>query len=104
MDLNKYLKINDHIYVNAHPNCNGDFYFIMNNDNSILFKFLYNSIENGDKHQVHYWIKNYVIKYMKKKIIMDDIIPGKYQEVIRKINDSINNKFLSLQQLNYYKI
>lgn len=104
MDLNNYSKTNEYIYVNAHPNSNGDFHFIMNNDNSKLFKFLYNSIDNGNKHKVHYWIKNYVIEYMKKKIIMDDIEPGKHQEVMRKIYDSIKNKFLSLEQLNNYKL
>jgi hypothetical protein len=34
---------------------------------------------------MHYWIKNYVLNFMKKTIIMDKIVPGKNQEVIRKM-------------------
>lgn len=82
--LNNY-NLNDYIYVNAHENCNGDFHFIMNNNNSFFFKYLFDSIKLGNKHNMHYWIKNYIINYMKKELLMDNIIPGINQEVIRKI-------------------
>ena len=86
MILNEYESIFDNdIYVNAHSDCNGDFHFVMNNNNSYEFKYLYDSIKLGNACIMHYWIKNYVLNFMKKTIIMDKIVPGKNQEVIRKI-------------------
>lgn len=86
MILNEYENIfNNDIYVNAHSDCNGDFHFVMNNNNSYEFKYLYDSIKLGNACIMHYWIKNYVLNFMKKTIIMDKIVPGKNQEVIRKI-------------------
>jgi len=76
------------IYVNAHENSNGDFHFIMNNKNAGQFKYLYDSIQLGNRHKTHFWIKNYVEKYMKKKLYMDNIIPGVHQAVIRSIKDT----------------
>lgn len=102
--LNEYTDLNDYIYVNAHNDCNGDFHFIMNNEKSKSFKNLINSIELGNKHICHYWIKNYIINYMKSKIKVDNIIPGKHQEVIRKIWEfSISTKHLSMELFNSYK-
>ena len=75
------------IYVNAHDNSNGDFHFVMNNNNAKKFKYLYDSIKLGNQYQHHFWIKNYVEKYMKKKLYMDDIVPGVHQSVIRYITD-----------------
>lgn len=67
IDIEKY----DHekIYVNAHHNSNGDFHFIMNQKNAHQFKYLYNSIQLGNKHVEHFWIKRYVERYMKKNCI-----------------------------------
>ena len=94
--LDDYNLNQDNIYVNAHVNCNGDFHFIMNNNNSRYFKFLFNSIELSNKHIMHFWIKKFVTQILKKKLIMDKIIPGLHQEVIRKIQDfSIKKGFLS---------
>jgi len=91
----------DKIYVNAHHDSNGDFHFIMNQENARQFKYLYDSIRFGNKCSVHFWIKQYVEKYMKKKLYMDDIIPGVHQEVIRKIYDfSINKGYLSIDTFN----
>ena len=83
--LDKYILNKDNIYVNAHINCNGDFHFILNNNNSKLFKNLYYSPKNGNVPKEHYWIKNYIINYLKKNLIMDDIVPGRYQELINKL-------------------
>ena len=45
---------------------------------------------------MHYWIKNYITKICNKNLIMDKIIPGKNQEVIRKIYEfSIKKGYLS---------
>lgn len=76
----------------------------MNNENSYNFKYLYDSIYLGNKHIVHYWIKNYVIHYLKKELIMDNIIPGVNQEVLRKIYEfSINKGYLSNELFESYK-
>ena len=85
INIEKYDR--EKIYVNAHDNSNGDFHFIMNKENANQFKYLYDSIKIGNRHIQHYWIKHYVEKYMKKKLYMDDIIPGIHQEVIRKIDN-----------------
>lgn len=71
------------IFVNAHPDCNGDFHFVMSNFDSIKFKCLYDSPLLGNNYVMHHWIKNFVLNFMKKPIIMDDVIPGLHQDVAR---------------------
>jgi hypothetical protein len=101
--LSNYINLTDNLYVNGHSDSNGDFHFIMNDENSINFKYLYDSIKLNNKHQMHYWIKNYVINYMNKNLIMDDIIPGQHNEVLRKIFEcSINPGHLSIDLFNSY--
>jgi hypothetical protein len=96
-DINLIEYDKEKIYVNAHCDSNGDFHFIMNQNNATQFKYLYDSIKLGNHYIMHFWIKNYVINYMKQNIYMDNIIPGFHQEVIRKIYyDSINCGRLSL--------
>jgi hypothetical protein len=73
------------IYVNAHPNANGDFHFVMNQKNAVDFCGLYDSPKNGNFQQNHAWIKRYVYQFMKQKLEMDDIRPAIHQEVVRKI-------------------
>ena len=94
--LDNYRLTDNNIFVNAHLRCNGDFHFIMKNNNSFIFKELFDSVIKGNNHKVHYWIKNFILNFCKKKLIMDDIIPGRHQEVIRKINEfSIKRGYLS---------
>jgi hypothetical protein len=106
--LNNYTELkNDSIYVNRHTQISGDgtgdFHFVMNSDVSGLFKNLIDSIQEGNKHVMHHWIKNYIINYIKKPLLMDDIEPGKHQEVIRKIHEfSINIGHLTEEQLKSY--
>ena len=81
IDLNDYDLNDNNIYVNAHPDCGGDFHFIMNNKNSKVFKNLYGS----DKLPYpHVWIQKFV-KSIDKNLLMDKIVPGVDQEVIRKL-------------------
>jgi hypothetical protein len=104
INLNDYANLNDIIYVNAHHDCNGDFHFVMDNIKSNKFKNLIDSINFGNHYRMHFWIKNYVINYMKSSIKMDNIIPGVHQEAIRKIYDcSIRPKHLSMNEFNSYK-
>lgn len=94
--MDNYKLTENNIFVNGHPDCNGDFHFIMNNNNSVIFKELFDSALKGNNHGEHYWIKNFIVNFCKKKLTMDDIIPGKYQEVIRKIKKcSIEKSYLS---------
>ena len=81
-DINK-----DKIFVNGHRNKNGDFHFIMNSKISKIFKNLYDSRDLGNKGICHFWIKNYVINYMKKPLLEDEIVPGVHQEVARKLRE-----------------
>lgn len=103
MPLRRY-PINDNIItINAHYNFGGDFHFVMKNSLSSEFKNLYNAPEMGVEPRAHKWIKNYIIGKMKKKLKMDHIIPGKHQEVIRKIQEfSIKRGFLRLDVFNSY--
>ncbi len=101
MVLSEYTNLNDTVYVNAHWDCGGDFHFVMNNENAMLFKELYNSIKLGNTHRVHYWIKVYIQNYMKVKILMDSIQPGIHQEVYRKVEEySINPGYITREELN----
>jgi hypothetical protein len=104
INLDNYINLNENLYVDSHPYCNGEFHFIMNTENSKNFKYLYDSIKLGNKYRMHFWIKNYVIKYMKKNLLMDDIIPSVHLCNIRKIHIfSIKPGYLSIDMFNSYK-
>ena len=102
MDLKLYIdKINkDKIIVNGHENENGDFHFIMDSKNARVFKNLYNSRESGNKAKAHFWIKYYIINYMRKDILKDSIMPGIHQEVARKLKEySIKPNYIKVEKL-----
>ena len=103
--LDLYINFEETIYVNAGMDSNADFYFIMNNETSKEFKMLYDSIETYQNYVItHSWIKNFVVNCMKKHLKMDKILPGKYQECIRKIYEcSIIPGNITEEQLNSYK-
>ena len=94
----------DSVYVNAHPGGNGDFHFIMTQKIADMFMNLYYSVECGNPYVMHQWIQDYVVHFMKKRMIMDDIVPGVNQECIRKIVEfSIQPGHLSLAQFDSYR-
>jgi uncharacterized protein YfdQ (DUF2303 family) len=97
--LDDYNLNSNNIYVNAHSQCNGDFHFMMSNNNSIIFKDLFDSpLKNNNFHKIHHWIKKYITNICNKNLIIDKIIPGKHQETIRKIKEfSIKKGYLSQQ-------
>jgi len=104
MIIDKYIDLKKNIYVNAHENADGDFHFLMDSKNSNQFKYLYDSYESGNEPKPHSSIKNYVLNYMKLNLLVDNIIPGKHQEVIRKIYDfSIHTGYLTIETFNSYK-
>ena len=86
MIMDSYLP--DKIYVNAHPNSGGDFHFVMNLKNSYEFSQLYETTKTNNcvtDHPLHGKIKMYVEHYMNKHLVMDNIIPGVNQEVLRQL-------------------
>lgn len=89
-DINLKNYDSQKIYVNRFLDCQGDFHFIMNITNAKIFKNLYNSLDNGNCHETHFWIKNYVTKFMNRLLIEDEIVAGIDQEVLRKISTGIN--------------
>lgn len=101
MLLSKY-NMPDAIYTN-HGDGNGDSYFIMQNSVSKEFKYLYDSASKGNIVKVHSWIKNYIVNYMKKQVITDDIVAGVHHELIRKIYEySIHRGHLSIDNFLEY--
>jgi hypothetical protein len=100
--LMNYINLEKNIiYVNG--DTISDFHFIMNNEVSKSFKYLYNSVKLGNRHKTHYWIKNYIIHYMNKELVADNIFPARCQACIRKLmNASIIPGHLSLEIFNSY--
>lgn len=91
----------DNIYVNAFIEQRGDFHFVMSYDNAKEFKNLYDSLDKGNFHHTHSWIKNYVLHFMNKNLIEDDIRAGIDQEVLRKVSMGINTTINSAVLLQY---
>jgi len=85
MNLQNNNDLDNNIYVDGHSESNGEFYWIMNNIMANTFKNLFNSAELGNNPRAHYWVKNYVINYIKKNIVMDNIIPASHIETFSKI-------------------
>lgn len=92
------------IYVNGseNPDHIGDFHMIMNLDNARQFRHLYDSTVEGNPHQSHFWTRNYVVNFMKQSLLMDDIIAGWNQEVLRKINAVVKSGRIDIPQLETY--
>lgn len=82
MDLSSY-DISEGVFVNAHPNFGGHFHFVMSSHDASLFKGLYDSPLRGNPHRTHHWIRNFIERFMERPIFMDDIVPGRDQEIAR---------------------
>jgi len=92
INLNDYDK--NKIYVNAMPNGGGDFHFIMNMENSFEFSKIYDTTKTNNivtNTYIHGKIKMYVQHFMGKELFLDDIVPGRDQEVLRKLKIMIRN-------------
>lgn len=81
--LFKKYDVSSGVFVNSHDGFNGDFHFVMSSDDSKSFKGLYDSALKGNSHTRHQWIKNFIEAHMKSNILMDDIMPGRDQEIAR---------------------
>lgn len=82
MILSKYD--HDKIYVNAwNGSAQADFHFVMNYQNALFFKGLYDSAWNGNVPRIHIWIKHFINTFLKLHLYEDEIIAGVHQEVVR---------------------
>ena len=105
MNLSEYSP--DKLYVNGDEQGRvvGDFHFVMNYDNAIDFGIgIYNSISIENPPKDHKVIKGYVNNYTDHHLTMDSIIPGRNQEVIRKLMPMITGKKLSVSTLESFGI
>lgn len=75
----------DTVTINNFMEGNGDFHFIMNYEDADIFSNIYDYISEDLKPVPHMFFKDYILKYIKNPIRMDDICAGKDQEVIRKL-------------------
>ena len=80
--------VQNSMYVNSwNGSCRGDFHFVMSNNVSKEFKFLYDSVvAHKNVHQFHHWIHNYIVNIMKWTLKEDLIKPGVDQEHVRVIS------------------
>lgn len=94
------------INVNNYHDCIGDFHFIMNYENMLLFKNVYDNVQFLDC-RPHNIFKPYINNILKKNISMDSIRAGIDQEVIRKIKNinfilNIEEYGLTYQEIESY--
>lgn len=80
----------------------GDFHFFIPRIYADEFMKLFDSPFYGNYHDVHQWIRNYVLNYMKVQYGFDDVVAGIDQEVLRKIRlSSITYKQVSPYGLSF---
>lgn len=104
-DMNLKLYENDKIYVNAHPNAVGDFHFVMNLSNAYKFGKIYETTFYRNvvtDSYLHGKIKLYVTHFMNNTLHIDNIIPGKDQEVLRKLKNAIQCHKLDITKFYEY--
>ena len=72
--LSKYNSSN--IYCdNMHGGCAGEIHFIMNQSNAREFGKICESAADYNPPAVHFWIRNYVLKWMKRDFVPDNFLP-----------------------------
>jgi len=103
IDLQSYTNFNRTVYSNGVDG--GDFHFIMDNSTASMFKNLYRIIHSDNLGAIaHQTFKRIVAEKMNRRVVGDTIVPGRYQEVLRKINEcSIGPGYLTYEMLNSYK-
>jgi hypothetical protein len=86
MKLDKY-ELGKYIYVNGwNGSCRGDFHFVMSNNNSNKFKYLFDSVSAYNNIQeFHHWIWNYIVNILQVDVKEDELLAGVFQEHMRVI-------------------
>jgi len=86
MNLAEYL--DDFVYVNNYADLMGDFHWVFNPQRIELFSHLVDSIDSGNYHQQHYWIRDYFRRHCGNGYVQDNILAGKDEEVMRQVRYS----------------
>jgi len=92
-----------YFYTDGHQENQGDIHFVMNSMHANIFKDLYLSLDNGNYHELHAWIKRYILDYCKFNIRSDILKPGVHQEVLRQILEtSVAKGFITEERIKSY--
>jgi len=102
LDLESYDL--DTIYCNGYGNGQGDFHFVMSAQNAQRFYLIYDFLSADNPPFEHQFISNHVRNFLKTEIVCDNIQAGVFQEVVRKLRNSIDLKYLREEQLPDYNI
>jgi hypothetical protein len=86
IDIQRYNE--DAVYVNHYGDHMGDFHWCFTPEKRFLFKDLITSIDNGNYHQQHYWIRDFVRKFTEVSYKQDEIKAGVDEEVLRQVKYS----------------
>ena len=86
MNLVEYKE--DFVYVNNYADLMGDFHWVFKPGRINLFSDLVGSIESGNFHQQHYWIRDYFVSRCGETYLQDNILAGKDEEVMRQVKYS----------------
>jgi hypothetical protein len=86
MVLSDYRK--DAIYVNNYADFMGDFHWVFKPNKRHIFTGLIASIEKGNFHKLHYWIRDYIRDIFGETYIQDKIRAGQDEEVLRQVKYS----------------
>ena len=105
----KDMKMEDYdvsskIFVNNYDNGRGDFHFVMNQVNAINFGKMINHISSDLRPLQHEHIHRYIQTVLHINLVMDNIIAGRDQEIVRKLNHIVEAGIISEKQLNEYGI
>jgi hypothetical protein len=74
------------VYCNGYSGRMGDFRWVFSPDNRQMFLNLLASINLGNFHQIHVWIRNYFDSHGFSKTYVSDVIQaGRDEEVLRKV-------------------
>jgi hypothetical protein len=102
LDLSRYDI--DNIYCNNYGDGQGDFHFVMSSRNAEKFSLVYDYLCEDNPPIDHIYIPKYSEKSMGKKILCDNIEAGVHQEVVRKLQNSLDCGYLSAKDLFNYDI
>ena len=94
LKLNEYNKNN--VYCNSFQNMAGDFHFVFTPDKLGGFISIFDNINENNPPIPHEFIRNHLINNCRFNLLNDNIVAGKHQEVVRKLN-SLDNKNLFIE-------
>lgn len=86
LQLSRYWR--NAIYVNRYAKSMGDFRWVFRPEKRFVFSNLFDTIEGGNYHKLHHWIRDYIRDTSREKYIQDKVVAGKDEEVLRKTKHS----------------